>query len=694
MLKPALAFMRIPCNSLVLMTCCWVFVLADGPADNLSSQVRPIPPDGIPLSAEQSALLETELTPLQDSIHRARRLLKEDPNRLRLLADVEVFASAVEIALTHQEIYDPEKALAQAQEQLILAKSRLEHLLNEGPSWLQQTGLIPRGYQSRIDDSIQPYGLLIPHSWKPGTARPSRLDIWFHGRGEKLTELDFLHQLMHQPGTIQPENAIVLHLYGRYCNANKFAGEMDLFEALDQVKKDYLIDDNRIVVRGFSMGGAACWQFATHYAGQWAAAAPGAGFSETREFLEFFQKEDLNPFWWEKRLWNLYDATVYAENLFHCPTVAYSGAVDRQKQAADIMSRFMEREGLELTHLIGPDTAHKYHPETKMMIEERLDAILELGRNPLPKKIRFTTYTLAHPQMHWIHLQGLEEHWQRARIAAEVVSDQTIHITTRNITAFDIQMTPGSCPMDPTQSPVLHIDGQSLQAPRPQSDRSWQVKLTKQNEQWMLRPEGQGHHLRKKPGLQGPIDDAFMDRFLMVGPGSWPMNAGIGDWVSKEMAHALTHWRQQFRGSPRFKLDHQVTPEDLKESHLILWGDPASNRWIRQILKALPITWDQDAIKSPTQQWDANYHVPVMIYPNPLNPEKYVVINSGFTYREYDYLNNARQVPKLPDWAVIDVRTPPSPRWPGAIADAGFFDEQWQWKNHPPVSNHPTSPAP
>ncbi len=59
MLKPALAFMRIPCNSLVLMTCCWVFVLADGPADNLSSQVRPIPPDGIPLSAEQSALLET-----------------------------------------------------------------------------------------------------------------------------------------------------------------------------------------------------------------------------------------------------------------------------------------------------------------------------------------------------------------------------------------------------------------------------------------------------------------------------------------------------------------------------------------------------------------------------------------------------------------------------------------------------------
>jgi hypothetical protein len=54
------------------------------------------------------------------------------------------------------------------------------------------------------------------------------------------------------------------------------------------------------------------------------------------------------------------------------------------------------------------------------------------------------------------------------------------------------------------------------------------------------------------------------------------------------------------------------------------------------------------------------------------------VINSGFTYREYDYLNNARQTPKLPDWAVIDVRTPTTPRSPGKVQAAGFFDENWQ----------------
>ena len=67
----------------------------------------------------------------------------------------------------------------------------------------------------------------------------------------------------------------------------------------------------------------------------------------------------------------------------------------------------------------------------------------------------------------------------------------------------------------------------------------------------------------------------------------------------------------------------------------------------------------------------------MLIYPNPLNPKRYVVLNSGFTFREYDYLNNARQTAKLPDWAIVDTTVPPSPLDPGKIVDAGFFGERW-----------------
>ena len=67
-----------------------------------------------------------------------------------------------------------------------------------------------------------------------------------------------------------------------------------------------------------------------------------------------------------------------------------------------------------------------------------------------------------------------------------------------------------------------------------------------------------------------------------------------------------------------------------------------------------------------------------MIFPNPLNPQHYVVLNSGIDFREHAYGTNSLQIPKLPDFAMIDLREPPGARWPGKIVDAGFFDESWK----------------
>ena len=92
----------------------------------------------------------------------------------------------------------------------------------------------------------------------------------------------------------------------------------------------------------------------------------------------------------------------------------------------------------------------------------------------------------------------------------------------------------------------------------------------------------------------------------------------------------------------------------------------------------LPIHWGADGIIVNDQRYAADHNALILICPNPLNPHRYIVLNSGFTYREYDYLNNARQVPKLPDWAVVDLRTPPDTQKPGKIAAADFFNEFWQ----------------
>jgi hypothetical protein len=123
-----------------------------------------------------------------------------------------------------------------------------------------------------------------------------------------------------------------------------------------------------------------------------------------------------------------------------------------------------------------------------------------------------------------------------------------------------------------------------------------------------------------------------------------------------------------------------VTAADIASHSLVLWGDPGSNRLLSKIANKLPIRWTKDTVTVGKQQFPAATHAPVLIYPNPLNPDRYVVLNSGFTYREYDYLNNARQVPKLPDWAIVDTTTPPNSRYTGKIVTADFFGERWELK--------------
>ena len=654
---------------------------ADGPADNLAEKVRPVPPLGVKISEADRAELVTGAAALGKEIESLRSSLKTNPAQLALLPDVLIYHKAVDWALRHDEFHKTnEVAVARA-----LLKSGLDRAaaLREGRApWLTQTGLLVRGYESKIDGSVQPYGMVVPAAFKTGDA-PRRLDFWFHGRGEQLSELSFIDGRQKSAGEFTPTNTFVLHLYGRYCNANKMAGEVDLFEALAHAKKFYPVDDDRLVVRGFSMGGAACWQFAVHYPGKWAAAAPGAGFSETPDFLKVFQNEIVKPTWYEKKLWHWYDCTDYAVNLFNLPTVAYSGETDKQKQAADIMARAMKAEGLELTHIIGPKTAHSYEKNAKTEINQRIDAIAARGREHAPVRVKFATWTLRYNESHWVRVERLAQHWEEARVDARIVRDENaVEATTKNVTAITFEMPAGRCPLSCTVAAHVKLDGQELAAPSVKPDQSWRATFRKENGKWIAATTTDAPQLQilhKQHGLQGPIDDAFMDSFLMVRPTGRPLSEKIGAWTKAEMAHAVDHWRKQYRGDARVKDDTAVTDADIAAHNLVLWGDPQSNALLKRIADKLPVKWNAAGVKAGVQNFAASHHVPVMIYPNPLNPKKYVVLNSGFTFREYDYLNNARQIAKLPDWAVVDIRTPANARWPGAIASAGFFGERWEF---------------
>ncbi|QDT49548.1 Prolyl oligopeptidase family protein [Symmachiella dynata] len=650
---------------------------ADGLRDNDPTTVRPVPRPGIEVPDEDRQQLKAGLSELNSLIAQLKG--KKDPLAVELLPDVEIYHRAVSDALTYNEFFAPGD-IAAAKELLVTGTERATQLLKGNAPWTTKTGLVVRGYRSRIDHSAQPYGLVIPENYGFPDGESRRLDLWFHGRGETLSEVNFINQRSKRVGNISPADTIVLHPYGRYSNAFKFAGEIDVLEALDHARQHYRVDDDRIAARGFSMGGAAAWQFAVHYPDRWFAANPGAGFSETPEFLKFFQKETLNPTDYERLLWHYYDCTDNAVNLYQCPTIAYSGELDIQKQAADIMETALKAENIDLVHIIGPQTKHRIHPDSLREIETRLAALAARGRERIPREIHFVTYTLKFNKTNWVTIDGLGEHWQQARVDAKILGDKALQVKTKNVTDISFHMPSGWCPFDIRRPVEIEIDDQLIDAPSPRSDRSWDCSLYRQEDgTWKLGTRVTAG-LHKKHDLQGPIDDAFLDSFIFVTPTGQGSHPDVNKWVQQEFDHAVKHWRLQFRGHARVKKDTAISDDDIANSNLVLWGDPKSNAVLAKIADKLPIRWDENSVTVGDQTYPAGSHVPVLIFPNPLNPEKYIVLNSGFTYREYDYLNNARQVPKLPDWAIIDIRTPANSQYPGKVVEADFFDESWRLK--------------
>src|SRR5258706_15946758 len=488
--------------------------------------IKPIPP--IPgkdkeLSSADRAELQAGADKLGHEIDQLAKQLKDKPSLLALLPDIQIYHNALRYPLLYHEPIDMKSARADLAE----ADDRVAQLHAGQPRWINLPA--PRGYVSRIDKSVQPYVLTIPPTYNPNDkATKHRFDFWCHGRGEDLMELKFIRG----KGESAPDHFVV-NLYGRYCNANKFAGEIDLLEALEDVKKRYPVDENRLVDIGFSMGGAAAWQFAVHYTDLFAAASPGAGFSESREFLHIKPEEvdAMKP--WQKSLWHLYDCTDYAINLAILPTVAYAGEIDGQKQASNMMDKAMSAEGLKMERLIGPKTGHKYEPETRKQLDKRLAEICAIGRNPRPWEVHFTTWTLRYNRMYWVTVDSIAKHWERARVDASITGNRGIKIQTSNVTKLTLDLPPGA------EMNVI-IDGQNLTtgtdatkgppATFARSGKSWE-RVTQVAPAAAFPPV-------KRHGLQGPIDDAFTDAFLIVKPTGKPKNDKTAVWAAVECDHA------------------------------------------------------------------------------------------------------------------------------------------------------------
>lgn len=654
------------------------------------------------LEREQSAL-RTSLAGLA-----SRRELQSAQGEA-LLADALIFEKASAWMLRFREFPKP-NSLEQLQKVLAEGRRRIERLQAGQPDWHLREGTTIRGYVSAIDSSVQPYALTLPAGVDPASTRRWPLYVVLHGRADDMNEVNFISRMDGRgPGVSKddrPGEWIQLDVYGRGNNAYRWAGETDVFEAMAAVRQRFRIDEDKIVLHGFSMGGAGAWHLGLHHPHLWCSVGAGAGFVD---FYAYQKKNpespaDRLPFAQHETL-GIYDAVPYALNLANVPFCGYGGEKDPQLLAATTMQQAAEKLQVPLKLIIGKGMGHAFDPASRNEFMAFHAANVQTGR---PKfgtrdRIRFTTQTLKYNRCDWLSIIEMEQSGRPATVESERDAAGILQIRTDNVDLMTLAR-------DITEQ--VRIDGTLLECRAAAGELLPEVWYRKTVDGWEVvdyqqsRTVSRNVDLNKRPGLQGPIDDAFMSPFICIRGTGQPLHPLPEAWSQRQLDVFQQEFARWMRGDVKVVNDVDVTEEMVSSSHLVLFGDPGSNLLLRTILAAstnrvpdgtdppvgnsklppidaqvaakLPFAWNSREITIGSKSWPADSHGLCLIFPNPFNRRKYIVLNTGHTFGEQDFkASNAWLFPRMGDVGVLKLSPGGDGRTTSTLIWSDTFGTRW-----------------
>ena len=654
------------CLWLVMLNLCWWMPR--------NAAAQPAPP-------ADTARLKTQLRALQTQVDQLRAAAADSSDRhaQRWVADVAVYAKAVSWILRHDEFYKP-NYVQQAQAALTTGNARAATLQKAGPAWNLQAGTTIRGYTSRVDGSVQPYALTLPENIDPKSGKRWPLYVKLHGRAGQMNEVNFIARHDGKP-LPSGQTWIQLDVFGRTNNAYRWSGETDVFEAIQDVERRFRIDGRRVTLHGFSMGGAGAWHLGLHHPARWSSVGPGAGFVDFYNYQNQKQKRPL----YQHRTLGIYDALDYALNAHNVPICTYGGELDKQLVASTSMVDAAGQLKVPIKLLIGPKMGHKFHPDSfrEFMAFHAEKSRAGRQRSPGRRDIRFVTRTLKYNSCDWLTVEEMLEQYVPATVESRMDDNGVLKVQTRNVATLQIAR---------GVSQLVEIDGELLPLENAADGLLPGVYYEWDGKQWYVMDYQQSkafpdnRERRKRRDLQGPIDDAFMGPFVCVRGTGQPWSANHQKWSTWTLARFEQEFDKWLRGRVPVVDDSQVSEQMIRDKHLVLFGDPGSNSVLARVLKDLPLQWDESSLTIAGKRYATTDHGLSLIFPNPLNPRKYVVLNSGHTFHEPDFkASNSWLFPRLGDVAVQKFSENKSGGFQETIVWAEIFNGGWFLPGERPV---------
>jgi predicted esterase len=513
-----------------------------------------------------------------------------------------------------------------------------------------------RTYLSDVDNSVQPYSLLVPPAYNG--RHPFPLLIALHGAHVK--ECIGSYKLK--------DWCIIATAYGRGNTGFREIGANDVFSVVDEIKKRYSIDDSRIYLAGHSMGGHGTWYLGAHYPDQWAALNPMSGYGDYR-----LMEQDIHD--WQVLLYEDRSAIFFLENLVHLPVYTIHGVKD------DDVTVEQPRRLMAALKNLGYKNVYDEHPDKPhwwgMDFPEALEFLRKHKRNPYPKEVILKTNRLKYNRSYWVKIDAIKDIHAMARVHAKIEEENRISVEAENVFQYSLLLNKHL--LDFKQPVVIKTnDVRSFEGVLPSSGKvTLRAVLNNQDEIEKYVPVIKpARGVVKTHELFGPIIDAYNSRFIYVyGTSGTAEDTEVN---RREARQDALDWRTWANGNSVIKSDQEVTSEDIETNNLILYGGPETNALVAGIKDKLPIRIEKNCIRVGDREFRGEDIGVKFVYPNPLNPSRYVLINAGVTSKAVDKIHRLGDplYDPLPDYIIFSRQDVSFDRH--FFLAAGFFDRNWE----------------
>lgn len=446
---------------------------------------------------------------------------------------------------------------------------------SKSPVW----GLRNRIYVSDIDGSEQGYVVAAPSVCATdGTGRFPVL-IFMHG---------FINDAPWSPeGKLDPmqlaclsKGVIAVSPYGRGSQGYRYDGERDVMAVLDEVRRDYRVDEDRIYLGGFSMGAEGTLTISCARPDWLAAIAPCSSWP----------KPDQLP------------------NLRHVPGWFFCGG---QEDCVPLITKALEvlkSQGTEAHFTSDPASGHT---TDFIDFDKLVDWLLghQLVRNP--KQIRFVCQQPSHSQAYWATIEGFVDYGKPASIDI-TAEGQRLTIQAQNVTA--LRLNPPAEVLDPAKPVEIVLNGVPQPALPPGHKGSFRVQCLSPA------PKAIDGPVKSADTLSGPIAEVFAAPFIVV--------YGTGEDAQNNQTDAelfVKDWNAWHHGSMTIQPDTAITDEVVKSRNLIVVGTPAKDSVVAKSIARLPFSVTKDRIRVSDQAFAGKDLGVCVLGVNPLAANRYVL---------------------------------------------------------------------